>query len=66
MNNMMQIFAMMKQIKENPIAVLSQRFNLPQGISSNPQDLVEYLLKSGQISQGQIDQARQMRDMFMK
>lgn len=66
MNNMMQIFAMMKQIKENPIAVLSQRFNLPQGISSNPQDLVEYLLQSGQISQGQIDQAKQMRDMFMK
>ena len=66
MNNMMQIFAMMKQIKENPIAVLSKRFNLPQGISSNPQDLVEYLLQSGQISQGQIDQAKQMRDMFMK
>ena len=66
MNNILQIFSMMKQIKENPIAILSQRFNLPQGISSNPQDLVEYLLQSGQISQGQIDQAKQMRDMFMK
>lgn len=66
MNNVMQIFSMMKQMKENPIAILSKRFNLPQGISSNPQDLVEYLLQSGQISQGQIDQAKQMRDMFMK
>lgn len=63
---MMQMFAMMKQIKENPIAALSQRFNIPAGTPTDPQSLVEYLLSSGQITQGQLDQAKQMSSLFMK
>lgn len=66
MNNMMQMFMMMKQIKENPIAALSKRFNIPEGTPADPQALVEYLLNSGQITQGQLDQAKQMSSLFMK
>ena len=66
MNNMMQLFAMIKQIKENPIAALSKRFNIPQGTPADPQSLVEYLVNSGQVSQGQLDQAKEMSSLFMK
>lgn len=56
--------AMLKQIKEDPVGMISKRFNLPEGISKNPQDILQYLLNSGQISQAQVNQAMQMRKMF--
>lgn len=61
MNN---IYDMVAQIKQNPIGILSQRFNLPQGISTNPQNLLQYLLNSGQISQEQVNRAMQMKKQF--
>ena len=66
MNNIMQMMSMMKQFKENPIAMLAQRFNLPPNIASDPQAIVNHLLNSGQITQEQIDQAVQMKQLFMK
>ena len=63
MNNMM---AMLQQIKSDPIGLLSQRFNLPANISKNPQDIIQHLLNSGQVSQAQVNNAMQMRKMFMK
>jgi len=66
MNNIADMMTMLQQIKADPIGMLSKRFNLPQGISKNPQELLQYLLNSGQVSQGQIDQAMQMKKFFMK
>lgn len=63
MNNMT---AMLQQIKADPIGLLSQRFNLPANISKNPQDIIQHLLNSGQVSQAQVNNAMQMRKMFMK
>lgn len=63
MNNMP---AMLQQIKADPIGLLSQRFNLPANISKNPQDIIQHLLNSGQVSQAQVNNAMQMRRMFMK
>lgn len=59
-NNMLQMLA---QIKSNPMAVLGQRFNLPQNLN-NPNDIIQHLLNTGQISQAQVNQAMQMRNQF--
>lgn len=57
MNNMFQVFA---QFMQNPLGLLSQRFNLPQNIN-DPQAIIQHLLNSGQITQDQVNQAMQMR-----
>lgn len=61
-NNMMQ---MLMQLKSNPMAVLGQRFNLPQNVS-DPNAILQHLLNTGQVSQTQVNQAMQMRNMFQK
>lgn len=61
-NNMMQ---MLMQLKSNPMAVLGQRFNLPQNIN-DPNAILQHLLNTGQVSQSQVNQAMQMRNMFQK
>lgn len=66
MNNPMQIMQMLNQIKQNPMQMLSQRFNLPANLPSNPQDIVQHLLNTNQVSQEQVNRAMQMRKMFMK
>ena len=50
--NLMQA---LMQIKQNPIAVLGQRFNLPQNLS-NPNDIIQHLLNTGQVTQEQVNQ----------
>lgn len=52
-----------QQFKMNPMGALSQRFNIPQNIS-NPNDILQYLLNTRQISQQQVNSAMQMRSMF--
>jgi len=66
MNNPMQMMQMLNQIKQNPMQILSQRFNLPANMPSNPQDIVQHLLNTNQVSQEQVNRAMQMRKMFMK
>jgi hypothetical protein len=58
---MMQIFQMYKQLKNNPVGVLSQRFNIPENLN-NPNDIIQHLLNTGQVSQSQVNQAMQMRN----
>lgn len=61
-NNM---FAMYQQLKSNPMAMLSKRFNIPQGINLNdPNAIIQHLLDTGQVSQAQLNQVMQMRNMF--
>lgn len=62
MNN--QMLTMLQQLKANPMQILSQRFNLPQNIPQNPQDIIQHLLNTGQISQSQVNNAMQMRKQF--
>lgn len=69
MYNIQSILQMYSQFRQNPMALLGRRFNIPQGIQS-PHDMVQYLLNSGQVSQDQVNQAMQMsrdpqiRNMF--
>lgn len=62
MNN---IFAMLNQLKQNPMAMLAKKFKLPQELPNDPQKIVEYLVGSGQISQEQVDQAMEMKKQFL-
>jgi len=60
MNNMFQMY---QQLLQNPMGVLSQRFNIPQGVdASNPNAIIQHLLNTNQISQMQVNQAMQMRN----
>lgn len=61
MYNIQSILQMYSQFRQNPMALLGRRFNIPQGIQS-PQDVVQYLLNSGQVSQDQVNQAMRMRN----
>ena len=59
-NNMIQMF---QQIKQNPMQVLQSRFNIPQNVDmNNPNDIIQHLLNTGQITQQQVNQAQQMRN----
>lgn len=58
---MMNIMEMLNQIKQNPSAVLSQRFNLPQNMN-NPNEIIQHLLNTGQVTQADVNRAMSMRD----
>ena len=58
MNN---ILNMISQFRQNRMAMLMRKFNIPQNIQ-NPQDIVQHLLDSGQISQEQLNNAMRMKN----
>ena len=55
------------QMQQNPIQILSRKFNIPQNIN-NPNDIIQHLLNSGQVTQTQVNNAMQMANnpMFKK
>lgn len=61
-----QLTGMLQQIKANPIQFLMQRrFNLPSNVPANdPQAILNHLLRTGQVSQQQINNAYQMAQRF--
>ena len=61
MNNLMQIMQVYNQFKNNPMAMLSQRYNIPQNLN-DPNEIIQHLLNTGQVSQAQVNQAMQMRN----
>lgn len=71
MNNVNDVMNLLNQIQQNPFQILSQKFNLPQNMN-NPNDIIQHLLNTGQISQTQVNNATQMmnhpmiRKMFGK
>lgn len=56
--NPMQIIS---QLKSNPAMLLSQRFNIPQGMN-DPNQIIQHLLNTGQVSQDAVNRAMQMRN----
>lgn len=60
MNPMM----MMNQLRANPLTFLRQSgFNVPDNLS-NPNDIIQHLMNTGQINQAQYNQARQMAQQY--
>ena len=61
MPNPNEIMNAISQLKMNPSAMLASRFNLPQGMS-NPNDIIQHLLNTGQVTQDQVNRAMSMRN----
>lgn len=60
MNNMSNNnpMAMLSQLRQNPLALLQKAgLNVPQNMN-NPQEIIQHLMNSGQISQEQVNQAQ--------
>lgn len=57
----MNIIEMVNQIKTNPVSVLSQRFSVPQDLT-DPNQIIQHLINTGQVSQAQVNRAMSMRN----
>lgn len=65
--NILQAFGMLQQIQKNPMSLLSQRFTIPDGVNlKDPNEIINHLVNSGQVTQSQIDSIRNQFSGFMK
>lgn len=62
MNNPMALLNLYNQLMSNPMQILRSRFSLPDNVGNNPEDIIQHLLNTGQVSQNQVNQAMQMRN----
>ena len=54
--NVIQALGMLQQIQQNPMSILSQKFNIPDGVNlKDPNEIINHLVTSGQVQQSQID-----------
>lgn len=53
--------SMIAQFRQNPLAVLSQKYNIPQGMT-DPNQILQHLLNTNQVSQDQVNRVMQMRN----
>ena len=56
MNNFNDMMNLYNQMRQNPMQMLSKRFNLPQDMA-DPNEIIQYLLNTGQVTQSQVNQA---------
>lgn len=57
---------MIQQLKTNPIQFLQRAgFNVPSNLNS-PNDIIQHLMNSGQVSQDAYNKARQMAAQFKR
>lgn len=61
MNN--NVFSMLQQFRNNPLQILQRRFNIPQNLH-DPNQIIQHLLDTKQVSQQQIDNVKQLTQMF--
>lgn len=55
------LLSMLNQLKQNPVGVLSRRYNIPQDMS-DPNDIIQHLLNTHQVSQEQVNRIMQMKN----
>jgi len=58
------LMTMLSQLKQNPAAMLSAKYSVPQGMT-DPNEILQHLLTTGQVSQDQVNKLMQMRQ-FMR
>lgn len=51
----------LNQFKQNPIAMLSRKYNIPQDMN-DPNQILQHLLNSGQVTQEQVNRVMQMKN----
>lgn len=61
------IIGMLQQLQSNPMALLSQKFKIPQDLDINdPNAIIQHLMNTGQVSQQAYNNARNMAMSFKK
>lgn len=64
-----QLMQMLNQIRNNPMSMLS-KYGIPQNISNNPNEVIQYLMKNGKVTQNQyndaVQQANSIARQFMR
>lgn len=58
-------FALLQQLRTNPMQLLSQKFNIPANITT-PQDIIQHLLNTGQVTQADVNRAMEMRKQIFR
>ena len=53
--------SMFTKFKQNPIAALSQKYNIPQNIT-DPNQILQHLLSTNQVSQDQVNRVMAMKN----
>ena len=61
--NPFQLMNMYQQFRSNPMQMLSRRFSIPQDVK-DPNEIIQHLLNTGQVSQAQVNNAMNMRHLF--
>lgn len=62
MLNIQSLMQTMSQMRNNP-QQLFQKFNIPQNLKT-PEEVAQYLMSSGRVSQAQVNQANNMYKQF--
>lgn len=63
MNNNM--LGMLQQLQSNPLEMLSKKYKFPQGMNMNdPNQIIQHLMNTGQVSQQAYNNARNMAMTF--
>lgn len=55
------LLTLINQFKQNPMAALSKKYNIPQTMS-NPDEILQHLLNTHQVSQEQVNRVMQMKN----
>lgn len=55
------LLTMLTQFKQNPLAALSQKFNIPQNMN-DPNQILQHLLNTNQVSQDQVNRVMALRN----
>ena len=57
----MNLLNLYSQLRRNPMQVLRQKYSIPQDLNS-PDQIIQHLLNTGQVSQTQVNQLMNMRN----
>ena len=62
--NIQQLMQTVSQMSSNPQAIL-QKYGIPQNLKT-PEEVAQYLMNNGRVSQAQVNQANNMYKQFFK
>lgn len=65
LNNIGDLLSMYQSFRQNPFQFLGG-MNLPQGISDNPNQIIQHLMNNGKVTQQQYNQAMQLAQQLRR
>lgn len=61
--SMQGLMSQFGNFRKNPMQMFTQKkMNIPQNIQGNPQQIIQYMMNSGQVSQEQFNAAKKMAE----